>query len=99
MGQEKKGLDQWVSFLSDTEIPVLKQTSRDLAALREDQNKLSARSVAQVIMVDPMMSVKVLRYLQAHKHRSQQNEVVQTEQALIMMGVEAFFNKDRKSVV
>ena len=93
MDQEKKGLEQWVSFLSATEIPVLKQTSRDLAALREDQNKLSARTVAQVIMVDPMMSVKVLRYLQAHKHRSQQNEVVQTEQALIMMGVEAFFNK------
>ena len=93
MGQEKKSLDQWVDFLTRTEIPVLKQTARDQAALRKDPERLSARAVAQVIMVDPMMTVKVLRYLQAHKHRSQQNEVVQAEQALIMMGVEAFFNK------
>lgn len=93
MVQEKKGLDQWVDFLSRTDLPVLKQTARDLATLREDQNKLSARGVALVIAVDPMMTVKLLRYLQSHKHRSQQNEVVQVEQALMMMGVEAFFTK------
>jgi HD-like signal output (HDOD) protein len=49
--------------------------------------------VALVIALDPMLTVKVLRYLQTHKHRSQTNEVVQVEQALIMMGVEAFFHK------
>ena len=73
--------------------PVLKQTARDLAILHEDQNKLSARSVAQVIAVDPMMTAKLLRYLQQHKRRSQTSEVMQVEQALIMLGVEAFFNK------
>ena len=93
MQQEIKGLDHWVSLLSQAEIPVLKQTARDLATLREDQNRLSARSVAQVIAVDPMMTVKVLRYLQTHKHRSQTSEVIQVEQALIMMGVDAFFDK------
>lgn len=93
MQQEIQGLDGWVNFLSQAEIPVLKQTARDLAALRENPNKLSARGVAQVIAVDPMMTVKVLRYLQTHKHRSQVHEVMQVEQALIMMGVEAFFNK------
>lgn len=93
MQQEKKSLDNWVSFLSQTEIPVLKQTARDLGALLDDPNKLSARKVALVIAVDPMLTVKVLRYLQTHKHRSQTNEVIQVEQALIMMGVEAFFHK------
>ena len=93
MEREINGLEQWVSYLSRAELPVLKHTARDLAALREDQNKLSARGVAQVIAVDPMMTVKVLRYLQLHKHSSQKSEVVQVEQALIMMGVEAFFTK------
>jgi HD-like signal output (HDOD) protein len=72
---------------------VLKQTARDLAVLHEDQNKLSARGVAQAISVDPIMTVKLLRYLQQHKHRSQTSEVALVEQALIMLGVEAFFNK------
>jgi len=40
-----------------------------------------------------MMTAKILRYLQGHKHRSQQSEVLLVEQALIMMGVETFFNK------
>lgn len=93
MQQEIKGLNQWVSFLSHADIPVLKQTARELAELLEDQNRLSARGVAQAIAPDPMMTVKLLRYLQEHKRRSQESEVVLVEQALIMLGVEAFFHK------
>ncbi|MDP1636321.1 MAG: HDOD domain-containing protein [Gallionellaceae bacterium] len=90
---EKKGLDGWVAFLTQADLPVLKQTARDLAVLHQDQNKLSARSVASVIAVDPMMTVKLLRYLQQNKRKSQTSEVALVEQALIMMGVEAFFSK------
>ncbi len=93
MQQNITGLEGWVDFLTRADLPVLKQTARDLAALHEDQNKLSARSVALAIAADPMLTVKLLRYLQQHKHRSQTSEVALVEQALIMMGVEAFFNK------
>ncbi len=54
--QNVTGLDGWVDFLTRADIPVLKQTARDLAALHQDQNTLSARSVANVIAVDPMMT-------------------------------------------
>jgi HD-like signal output (HDOD) protein len=90
---ELKGLGHWVEFLTQADIPVLKQTGRDLAVLHEDQNRLSARSVTSVIAVDPMMTVKLLRYLQQNKRRSQTSEVALVEQALIMLGVEAFYNK------
>jgi HD-like signal output (HDOD) protein len=87
------GLSGWVSVLGHAEIPVLKQTARDLAVLHEDAENLSARGVTEIIARDPMMTVKLLRYLQRHKHRRQEHEVVQVEQALLMLGVEAFFNK------
>lgn len=61
---ESRDMGQWVALLSTSEIPVLKQTARDLDVLRQDPNKISARSVAQVIAVDPMMTAKLLRYLQ-----------------------------------
>lgn len=93
MQEDQKSLEHWLILLTETDMPVLKQTARDLASIREDQNKLSARGVAQVISVDPMMTIKLLRYLQQHKHRSQINELIQIEQALMMMGIEAFFNK------
>jgi HD-like signal output (HDOD) protein len=86
-------LKQWVAKLTSADIPVLKQTARDLATLHEDESKLSARSVENAIAADPMMTVKLLRYLQQHKRRSQTSEVVQVEQALIMLGVEVFYTK------
>lgn len=91
--QEIKGLAGWVAFLSHAEIPVLKQTARDLTALHEDAENISARGVTEIIARDPMMTVKLLRYLQGHKHSKQNHEVVQVEQALLMLGVEAFFTR------
>jgi HD-like signal output (HDOD) protein len=86
-------LKRWVAKLSSADIPVLKQTARDLANLHEEENKLSARNVENAIAADPMMTVKLLRYLQQHKRRSQTSEVVQVEQALIMLGIEVFYTK------
>lgn len=92
--QEKiVGLENWVTFLSRADIPVLKWSSRDLNTLHQDSDKLNARSMAEVIARDPLMTAKLLRYLQSHKHRSQTSEIVQVEQALMMLGLEVFFNK------
>lgn len=93
MQQQVKGLDQWVRFLTEADLPVLKRTARELTALRQDADKLSARGVAEVIARDPLMTVKLLRYLQSHKRRSQTSDIVQVEQALMMLGLEVFFNK------
>lgn len=90
--QDNKALNEWVIRLSESELPVLKQTARELVALREDDNKLSAHSIANVIKRDPVMTVKLLRYLQLHKRRAQTTDVVQVEQALLMLGMESFFN-------
>lgn len=89
---EANGLEHWVSILTRADLPVLKQTARDLAMLRADDKRLNAHSVAEVIARDPIMTVKLLRYLQRHKGRAQTTEVVQVEQALLMLGLEPFFN-------
>lgn len=84
-------LTEWVDFLSQVDIPVLKQTARNLSALRQNEKNLSARGVANVIRHDPMMTVKLLRYLQQKKHSSQEHEVIQVDQALMMLGLDTFF--------
>ncbi len=89
--QNKKALNAWVTKLSQSELPVLKHTARELAALQADEDKLTAHAIANVIASDPVMTVKLLRYLQLHKHRAQTSEVVQVEQALLMLGIEPFF--------
>jgi len=86
-------MKHWVSTLTHSDLPVLQQTGLDLASLRADDKRLNACSVADVIARDPIMTVKLLRYLQQHKHKMQTTEVVQVEQALLMIGLDTFFNK------
>lgn len=90
---EAKGIDHWVAVLTQAELPVLRQTARDLEELRADDEKLTAAAVANIIARDPIMTVKLLRYLQQHKHKIQTTEVIQVEQALLMLGIEPVFNK------
>lgn len=89
--QNRIALNSWVATLSQSELPVLKHTARELAELRSDDNKLSAHAIANIIASDPLMTVKLLRYLQLHKRRAQSSEVMQVEQALLMLGIEPFF--------
>lgn len=88
MEQQKSRLDEWVSFLSKVEIPVLKHTARSLTVLQQNEENLSAREVAHVIKCDPLMTAKLLRFLQKNKRSSQEQEVVEVAQALMMLGLE-----------
>jgi HD-like signal output (HDOD) protein len=92
MMQDNKALNEWVYKLSQSELPVLRHTARDLALLQQDEQNLTAHSIAQAINHDPLMTVKLLRYLQNHKRKAQTTELVQVEQALLMLGTEPFFN-------
>lgn len=93
MMRDSNALKNWGALLSKSELPVLKQTARDLIALKADDKRLNAHTVAQVIAHDPIMTVKLLRYLQRNKRDTQTTEVIQIEQALLMLGLEPFFNK------
>lgn len=90
---ETRTLGYWVALLTHADLPVLKQTARDLDLLRADENRVTVNSIAEIIARDPMMTVKLLRYLQQHKHKIQTAEVIQVTQVLLMLGIEPFFNR------
>lgn len=91
MLQQPEGLADWLAFLGRADIPVLQHTARTLAHLQDDEKQFNARSVADVVTDDPLMTLKLLRYMQTHKHRNQSYELVDVKQALLMMGLDAFF--------
>ena len=93
MSQQPGSLSDWLAFLGRADIPVLKHTARELARLRDDEAQLNARSIVDVVTDDPLMTVKLLRYMQTHKHRHQSYELVDAKQALIMMGLDTFFHE------
>lgn len=93
MEHKISGLDGWIKFFETAAIPILKRTVRELGNLQADADNLSVRAVTEVVAHDPLMIVILLRYLQQHKRHTQQNEVVQIEQALMMLGMQTFFHK------
>lgn len=92
-----RSVDAWVCFLKTAEMPVLRQTADDIQALREREDDVSARDITRVVINDPMMVFKVLTYAQNHRSTYQTQDLVQVEQAVLMMGTNTFFHRIRTS--
>lgn len=83
----------WAEFLAENEIPVLKHTAREIGKLLDRVEDIGVRDIALVCNHDPLMAFRILRYMQNHRHKSQEQELVLVEQAIMMMGMSTFFDK------
>jgi HD-like signal output (HDOD) protein len=84
-------IEAWIKFFRNSELPVLKHTAREIARLKLDEEHLSARAISNAVLNDPMMVFKVLSYSQNHKGKNQLQDLVQADQAILMMGTSSFF--------
>jgi HD-like signal output (HDOD) protein len=84
-------LDAWVAFYSQASVPVLRHTVQGLEQMREKADKVNARSIAAIILNDPLMTLRVLRYIEDHRQKRQTTDITTIERALMMIGIEPFF--------
>ena len=91
METQRRSMKEWLALFGQADIPVLEQTARELQRLRDNEALLDPRNIAQVVTDDPLMTVKLLRFMQAHKHASQRYELIDVKQMLLMIGIETFF--------
>jgi HD-like signal output (HDOD) protein len=85
-------LPAWVDYFSRAEIPVLRHTQHQLTELRENANRSNARVISTVILHDPMMTLRVLAYIEAKRSKNRNTDITTIERALMMIGMEPFFN-------
>lgn len=81
----------WAHALDAVEIPVLQRTVEELSRLREREERVVARDIAHVLLHDPLFTLQVLRYLQAHRRAAQTSDITTLEHALMMLGISTFF--------
>jgi HD-like signal output (HDOD) protein len=86
-------LGDWVKQLSGVNLPVLRSTLAELTRLRSKEDEVTARQLSHVILRDPLMAVRVLRYSQARLTQRQPTEVTTVEHAIMMHGVARFFRE------
>ncbi len=83
-------LQHWVDTLGEVKLPVLARTAAEIERLRGDEDGATPKRIAQVVLHDPIMTVKVLQYLQ--KNRKQRStEITTIAHALMMLGTGPFF--------
>ncbi len=81
----------WVIFFSESPIPVLRRTIDELARLKANEDNITSRDIANVLLHDPLMSLKVIRYLQDHRKQSQTTDITTGARAVMMLGTTPFF--------
>ena len=85
--------DAWVLLFSNNSLPVLRVTQRRLEEMRADMDRANARELAHIILQDPIMTVRVLAYIQPMHGRSLRNDITTIASALFMAGMQPFFRR------
>jgi len=91
----KGSVDHWVQLLGRNDMPVLGRTVAELAALAANEEQATPQRVAAVVLHDPLMTFKVLQYIQLNRHASQSTEITTIAHALMMLGLQPFFRHFR----
>ncbi|WP_137940017.1 HDOD domain-containing protein [Chitinivorax sp. B] len=84
--------EAWVSYMSQCELPVLARTIHEIELLQANEDNITGRDIARVLLHDPLMTLRVIRYLQDHRRKSQVTDVTTVEHAVMMFGTHAFFS-------
>ncbi len=91
-------LNEWVRSLGGYNLPVLQRSVRALEELRLREDSVTARAIAELVLRDPFMTLKVLRFSQSRLTGRQPTEVTTVEHALMMHGVSSFFRQFRELI-
>lgn len=86
-------LRAWADHLSAIEIPVLAATAEAIAALAADQDRASAQGIAEIVLRDPLMCVKVYRHMASIRRGSQVTDIESITGCVLMLGIGPFFRR------
>ncbi|MCL2656768.1 MAG: HDOD domain-containing protein [Betaproteobacteria bacterium] len=81
----------YVSYFRSQNIPVLRKTAQTLAAQKADEDKISTRQIAAVVLDDPLMALKLMMHLQRSRGGQKDHQITTIERAVMMLGVTPFF--------
>lgn len=86
-----KDLAGWVRYFQLVEIPVLPQTAAVLEELRLMQEEVDARTVAEELAGDPLMTLKVLAHTASVARHRRSHDAETVREALVLTGILPFF--------
>lgn len=84
-------VDAYVEHFSQQTLPVLRRTARAIEALRAEIDTVSSKKIAAVVLADPLMTMKLLTYIETHRGSAQNHDITTIDRAIMMLGLTPFF--------
>jgi HD-like signal output (HDOD) protein len=88
--QSHWGIDQWVGYLRDKEIPVLPHSQAVMQVLREEppeeHERMSPRALTDFVYSDPYLALKLLRNAEHRRSRRLGQETTTALAAVLQLG-------------
>ena len=81
----------WVRWFRQRDIPVLASTAAAIEDLREIEDDVDARRIAEVVGRDPLMTLKVLIHASTQGANRRLTDAETVVEALVLMGITPFF--------
>ena len=89
--QPPRDLARWVAHFDLGALPVLTSTAEELEMLRSVEDTVDARQLADTIVVDPLMTLKLLGHVSRLRRGRGGSDTETVLEALVMLGVSPFF--------
>ena len=84
-------LEGWVAYYAEANLPVLRHTVQELERMRANAENVNGRLLSGTILRDPMMTLRVLAYIEANRGARQTTDITTIERAIMMIGIAPFF--------
>jgi HD-like signal output (HDOD) protein len=98
--QQKWGVEQWVAFLKDKEIPVLPRTRQTLLTFSEErQETVAPKELANIVFSDPYLALKLLRRAEGHRSSTLGHETTTALATVLQTGLDAMLRTVNTSVL
>lgn len=89
--QAPRDLAGWAALFEHAELPVLGETVDALAELAENEDAVDARLIADAVVSDPLMTIKLLAHVAELRRGREGSDTETATEALVMLGVPPFF--------
>jgi len=80
----------WTRHFRDFDIPVLTETAEVISSLDPDDERIDANSLAEIVLKDPLMTLRVLVHVSRKYASRLQTDIETVRAALILMGIRPF---------
>jgi HD-like signal output (HDOD) protein len=89
--QAPRDLAGWAALFEHASLPVLGETLESLQELAENEDAVDARLIADAVVNDPLMSIKLLAHVAQLRRGRDGSDTETVTEALVMLGVPPFF--------